>query len=99
MRVIAEPTPEMDELSINGVKVPVRIWRGTTYGGIELEILVLSFMSVNSADHARLQAEQPSYIKPSRDTFKIAFPDEQAAEAEAWAKSMHETGGPPDGKI
>jgi len=42
MRVTAEPTPELDNIKINGVDVPMRIWRAWTDQGTRLEMCVLS---------------------------------------------------------
>ena len=76
MKIVAEPTPEIFEAPINGVKVPVRIWRGRTEKGVELEVLVLSIIPENDFDHARLKEELPPYMRPSRESFHIDLPAE-----------------------
>jgi hypothetical protein len=71
MKIVAEPTPEIYEAPINGVLVPVRVWRGLTEGGVELEVLVLSIIPKNDEEHVRLKEELPTYKAPSRDVFHV----------------------------
>lgn len=59
MNVTIEPTAEIDTLTINGQPIPVRIWKGKTSGGVEIEALVLSIIPEDKADSERMQAELP----------------------------------------
>lgn len=71
MKATIEPTPELYDAPINGVKVPVRIWKGTTEGGVAIEAYVLSITPDNDADAPRLKVELPAFVRPSRETFTI----------------------------
>ena len=71
MKIYLEPTPELYLAPINGVDVPVRIWRGATNSGLPIEAYVLSITPDNDDDSPLLKAELPAFMKPSRQTFKI----------------------------
>lgn len=71
MNITIEPTPEKYDAPINGVMVPVRIWKGRTEGGVEIEAYVLSITPNTPHDVARLKDELPPFMKPSRDTYTI----------------------------
>lgn len=62
MNVLLEPTPEIDWFIINGGRVPLRIWRGATDGGIAIEAYVLSIVPVDHADDARLKEAIPEFM-------------------------------------
>jgi len=77
MRVTAEPTPELDNIKINGVDVPMRIWRAWTDQGTRLEMCVLSVIPHHD-DEEKWKAERPDFMKMARSIMQIAdFPDER----------------------
>jgi len=93
MKATIEPTPELYDAPINGVKVPVRIWKGTTTGGVPIEAYVLSITPDHEHDIAAFKAELPPFMQPSRETYTI----DTRSEAERRAQHIHDTGGePPD---
>lgn len=70
MKMTIEPTPEMYDASVNGQRVPVRIWKGTTEGGVPVEAYVLAI--VPGEDGAeQLQKELPVFMRPSREAYTI----------------------------
>jgi len=71
MNITLEPTPELYDAPINGVKVPVRIWVGYTSAGIPIEAYVLTITPDSALDAKRLEAELPPFMVPSRHLFKI----------------------------
>lgn len=71
MNITIEPTEEISEVVINGVKVPTRVWKGATEKGVTLEAFVLCIVPVVHAEVEALKAELPAYMKPARDTFAI----------------------------
>jgi|GEM_PF-1749970 len=71
MNITLEPTPELYDAPINGVKVPVRIWVGYTSAGIPIEAYVLTITPDNKLDAERLAAEMPPFMVPSRHLFKV----------------------------
>lgn len=91
MKIVLEPTPELYQAPVNGVHVPVRIWRGRTLGGTPIEAYVLSITPDNEADSERLQAELPPFMVHSRDLYDI----DTRSEAERRAQHIHETGEEP----
>jgi hypothetical protein len=94
MKAIIEPTPEMYEAPINGVLVPVRIWKGHTERGVPIEAYVLSITPDNERDLPTLRSELPNFMRPSRETYTI----DTRSEAERRAQHIHDTGEePPDG--
>jgi len=70
MNITVEPTPEVFHAVINGVEIPLRIWKGKTDGGIAIEAYVLSITPNNSADHEALGEALP-FKRKSRDVFHI----------------------------
>jgi hypothetical protein len=72
MRIDIEPTPELYDAPINGVIVPVRIWRGTTNNGANIEAYVLSITPDSDEDAVKLKAELPFFMTPSRQQYQIA---------------------------
>lgn len=77
MRVIAEPTPEVVLLEINGADVPARVWSGQTAGGIAVDLFVLSVAPTRAEDSDALRAELPEYFKRSRDTMIVGIPTKE----------------------
>jgi hypothetical protein len=74
MKVVCTPTSELDEVKINEVLVPMRIWRGQTEKGTRLELLVLSIIP-HPEDIDKLANEMPKFMKPSKSVMQIAdFP-------------------------
>lgn len=71
MKATIVPTRELYNAPINGVKVPVRIWRGFTEGGVAIEAYVLSITPDEPEEHARLQTELPDFMRPSREMYSI----------------------------
>ncbi len=71
MKITIEPTAEVFEAPINGVKVPVRVWSGRTESGLEIEAYVLSIVPKDELDHLRMKAELPEFMRPSREVFTI----------------------------
>lgn len=71
MKATLEPTSELYEAPINGVRVPVRIWKGLTEGGVRIEAYVLSITPDNSEDSNRLRDELPDFMVPSRQMYNI----------------------------
>lgn len=65
------PTPEVWTAKINGAEIPLRIWRALSPGGIEVEMHVVSITPNNADDHAKLKAELPADMRPSREVFHI----------------------------
>jgi len=78
MKATIEPTPEMFDAPINGVAIPLRIWKGQTEAGIAIEAYVLSITPDNDLDRDLLRAELPEYMRPSRETFAIDTSGETA---------------------
>lgn len=72
MRIDIEPTPEMFDAPINGVIVPVRIWRGFADSGVPIEAYVLSITADESADVEKLRSTLPFFMTPSRQMYQIA---------------------------
>lgn len=66
-----EPTPEMYDAPINGVQVPVRVWKGYTQGGVQIEAYVLSIVPHDDEAVRALMAELPSFMRPSRELYAI----------------------------
>ncbi len=91
MKVTLEPTAEIFEAPVNGVKVPMRVWVGQTEGGVAIGAYVLSIVPIDTGDHARMKAELPSFMRPSRDVFTI----DTRSEAEKRAQHIHDTGQEP----
>lgn len=89
--ITMEPTAEMFEAPINGVKVPVRIWAGVTSGGVKVEAYVLSITPNDDADAAKMKAELPGFMVPSRAVYSI----DTRSVAEKRAQAIHETGWDP----
>jgi len=78
MTVTLEPTPEMWLAPINGTRVPLRVWRGTTSGGLAIEAHVLAITPANkdaSATEA-LRAELPPFMVRARDLYAIDLTSE-----------------------
>ena len=48
MKTVLEPTPEVWDAPINGVKVPVRVWRGATEGGVAIEAHKLAAFTLST---------------------------------------------------
>jgi len=72
MRIEIEPTPELYDAPINGVTVPVRIWRGFTDNGAAIEAYVLSITPNSEEDQVKLKAGLPFFMAPSRNMYQIA---------------------------
>jgi hypothetical protein len=103
MKIEIEPTPEVYKANINGQEIPLRVWKGRTSGGIEIEAYVLSIVPEHDTDHERMKAEMPPFMQRSRDAFHIEIPPQEDpppgyCTMEEWAKSLHETGMPPKDK-
>lgn len=82
MKATVEPTPDLYDAPINGVMVPVRIWRGRTEGGVPIEAYVLTITPEHAADAATLQAELPGYMRPTREMYRIDTRSEAARRAD-----------------
>ncbi len=72
MRIDIEPTPELYDAPINGVAVPVRIWRGFTDNGAAIEAYVLMITPDSDEDQVKLKAGLPFFMVPSRVAYQIA---------------------------
>jgi hypothetical protein len=70
-----EPTPEVYEVPVNGVKVPMRVWHGYTAGGVEVEAYVFSIVPEHGEQTKSLRAELPEFMRPTREVCKIDLPD------------------------
>ncbi len=81
MKINIEPTPELYNAPINGVSVPVRIWRGFTDNGIAIEAYVLSITPDDEGEHEKLKAALPFFMVPSRTLYRIG--DSDAARQQA----------------
>src|SRR4051812_13096253 len=71
MQILIEPTPELDDMRINGTTVPVRIWRGVTQAGAAVEVLVLSVIPNSETDSTVFKTELPDFMVPSRQVYEI----------------------------
>ena len=71
MKLTIEPTLEIYDAPINGVKVPVRIWQGVSEGGVAVEVYVLSVTPKRAEDLAALRREVPEFMRLSRETYRI----------------------------
>jgi len=72
MRITLEPTPEMFDAPINGVKVPTRVWKGRTDSGLEIEAYILSIVPENETDAELLRIEcEQAGLHRSRDVFTV----------------------------
>lgn len=84
MKATLEPTPELFQAPINGVRVPCRVWRGTTEGGVPIEAYVLSIVpdppipDLMAELSDQLKAELPPFMVPSRQLLDIDLDDEAA---------------------
>lgn len=83
----------MYDAPINGVLVPVRIWSGTTAGGVPIEAYVLAITPNEETDVARLKAELPPFMSPAREKYTIDVGDAMQQRAE----HIHRTGEEPKG--
>jgi hypothetical protein len=59
MKITIEPTRELYNARINDTVVPVRMWRGRTDDGIEIEAYLLAIAPVNAANGERLRTKFP----------------------------------------
>lgn len=80
MRIDIEPTPELYDAPVNGVTVPVRIWRGHTDNGASVEAYVLAVTPDTADDQAKLKAALPSFMVPARQMYQIADHGQEAAD-------------------
>lgn len=71
MRIVMEPTPELYDMEANGTVLPVRIWRGVTEGGVQVECLVASIIPQDEEGVEGIKKELPDYMVPSREMFKL----------------------------
>jgi hypothetical protein len=71
MHIKIEPTPELYNGPINGVEIPLRIWKGRTEGGVEIEAYVLAITPNNAQDWERLRVELPEFMVRARQAFAI----------------------------
>jgi hypothetical protein len=60
MKITIEPTRELYNARINDATVPVRMWRGRTEDGIEIEAYLLAIAPAVDADAERLQQQYPT---------------------------------------
>ena len=60
MKITIEPTRELYNARINDTVVPVRMWRGQTNDGIEIEAYLLAIAPVNAANGERLRTKFPT---------------------------------------
>jgi hypothetical protein len=65
MKIIIQPTCELHNAAINDTVIPVRTWRGTTSGGVEIEAYLLAVAPVSQADTSMLKKEFPPYLLQS----------------------------------
>jgi hypothetical protein len=66
--ITIQPTPEVVTFTINGAKVPLRVWVGRTDAGTPLDAYVLSIVPEKPYT---LDSEVPEFMRRSRDTFNI----------------------------
>jgi len=71
MKIIIEATPEMFDAPINGQSIPMRVWKGKTEQGVEIEAYVLSIVTVDHNDHGKLLCEADDFMVPTRDQYEI----------------------------
>jgi hypothetical protein len=71
MKVTIEPTPELYQAPINGVKVPVRVWRGVDDRGNPMDVYVLSIVPDDGVDLEQFRAGLPDFMVPSRQLYEI----------------------------
>lgn len=57
MRITLETSDDMVELEYEGARVPARVWKGTTEGGVELHAFVLALAVDNAADASEFERE------------------------------------------
>lgn len=72
MRVDLEPTEEIYQAPINGVFVPVRIWRGFTDNGAGIEAYILSITPNTDEDRVKLKAALPFFMVRSQHMYQVA---------------------------
>ena len=60
MNITIEPTRELYNARINDTVVPVRMWRGRTNDGIEIEAYLLAIAPVSAANGERLRTKFPT---------------------------------------
>jgi hypothetical protein len=60
MKITIEPTRELYNARINDTVVPVRMWRGQTNDGIEIEAYLLAIAPVSAANGERLRKKFPT---------------------------------------
>ena len=72
LRIDIEPTPELYAAPINGVNVPVRIWRGFTNNGAKIEAYVLSITPDTDEDQDKLNQALPLFMVRSNRMYQIA---------------------------
>ena len=73
MSITIEPTPEVFEVPVNGVKVPTRVWVGTTDKGTRIDVYVFSIVPTDSND---LAAELPGFMRQTREVCTINLGEE-----------------------
>jgi hypothetical protein len=71
MKATMEPTPEIWVAIFNGVRIPLRIWKGTTPGGVMIEAHVLAIMPVNGEQQESLKSEMPAYMYPFSNNYDL----------------------------
>lgn len=72
MKITIEPTPEIYEAPVNGVNVPVRIWRGVTEDGVHLEAYVLAVTPNENEDLEKFRQGLPQFMVRASQMYQIA---------------------------
>jgi hypothetical protein len=60
MKITIEPTREIYNAPINDTIVPVRMWRGRTEDGIEIEVYILAIAPAQDADVEQIRRQFPT---------------------------------------
>ena len=60
MKITIEPTREVYNVRINDTTVPVRMWRGRTDDGIEIEAYLLAIAPASEGDLEALRKQFPT---------------------------------------
>lgn len=70
MKITIEPTREMVNITLDGNAVAMRIWRGTSEGGVPVEMYVVSVVPDENFIE-QFKKEVPPFMMPSRQAYAI----------------------------
>jgi hypothetical protein len=87
MKVSIEPTEEIWEAPVNGVRVPLRVYRGKTEGGVPCDVYVLSIVP-DEGHRAAFMVERPEYMRPSRNALQVDL--DPQSKAPPWLEGLEE---------